>query len=63
MADNADLAGEVIERAAAAAIARAVREAADIPPGVEGVCESCGENSARLIGGDCARCRDKKEKR
>ena len=38
----------------------AIREAAhDIPPGKQGDCEQCGERSLRLIGGVCARCRDK----
>jgi hypothetical protein len=29
------------------------------PPGVAGECERCWEESARLINGVCARCRDK----
>ena len=31
----------------------------DIPPGVSGECELCGEWSGRLIQGVCAPCRDK----
>lgn len=31
----------------------------DIPPGVEGECDLCGEWSGRLIDGACAPCRDK----
>jgi hypothetical protein len=31
----------------------------ELPPGVEGDCDMCGEWSGRLIGGACASCRDK----
>lgn len=31
----------------------------EIPEGESGECELCGEESPRLIGGACARCRDK----
>jgi len=30
-----------------------------IPPGEPGECDLCGEWCGRLIGGNCARCRDK----
>jgi len=33
---------------------------ADIPPGVEGECDFCGEHSLRLINGACAPCRDRR---
>lgn len=37
----------------------AVRRAAyQIPAGAPGVCEQCGYPKPRLIGGNCARCRD-----
>lgn len=40
--------------------ARAIRAAAkDIPKGVAGDCNLCGEPSLRLIAGVCAPCRDK----
>lgn len=32
--------------------------AKDIPPGVPGECEYCGDESPRLIKNACARCRD-----
>lgn len=39
---------------------RAIASAAhDIPPGVPGDCDLCGEWSGRLIGGACAPCRDR----
>lgn len=31
----------------------------DIPPGIEGDCDMCGEWFGRLIGGACPPCRDK----
>lgn len=31
----------------------------DIPPGMEGDCDLCGEWSGRLLKGVCAPCRDK----
>lgn len=31
----------------------------DIPPGVPGDCDLCGDWSGRLIGGACAPCRDR----
>jgi RNA polymerase-binding transcription factor DksA len=30
-----------------------------IPAGVPGECDKCGEDSPRLVEGNCARCRDK----
>lgn len=52
MADEADKTSERME----------VQEAADIaeiPKGIPGECERCGEPSWRLVGGACAPCRDK----
>lgn len=34
------------------------RRAAAIPEGNQGVCEWCDNESPRLVGGACARCRD-----
>jgi hypothetical protein len=56
MADDADIACDHMERELPLAIAAA---RGDIPPGVEGECDLCGEESKRLIGGACAPCRDR----
>ena len=56
MADAADIAGDNIDDDLARRVA-ATR--ADIPPGIAGDCELCGEWSGRLIGGACSPCRDK----
>lgn len=56
MADEADVANDYVEMQLERAIAAARM---DIPPGVEGECELCGEWSGRLIGGACAPCRDR----
>ena len=56
MADEADKGNEVM----AEDLERRISAArGDIPPGVEGDCELCGEWFGRLIGGACAPCRDK----
>jgi len=55
MADEVDIANENAELELAARI-KAAR--GDIPPGVEGDCDMCGEWSGRLIKGACAPCRD-----
>lgn len=56
MSDIADRAQEDIDVELAAAIRHASK---DIPPGVAGECEMCGEWSGRLVGGACAPCRDR----
>ena len=56
MADDADRAQEKIEENLAKSIA-ATRS--DIPPGVPGDCDCCGEWSGRLIKGACAYCRER----
>lgn len=56
MADEADKAGDTTEKWLALQIAAA---RGDIKPGNPGVCEYCGEESPRLVGGACAPCRDK----
>lgn len=40
------------------ALAKIQQEAADMPHGVPGECDLCGEWSGRLVGGVCAPCRD-----
>ena len=56
MADEADIANDKAEWD----LAQAIRAAAhDIPPGVAGNCDLCGEWSGRLIHGACAPCRDR----
>lgn len=59
MADEADLAQKQMDEEntrTAAAFSAAV---AAIPEGEAGECVRCGEESARLVIGACARCRDK----
>lgn len=58
MADEADIANDRAAIAAQAAVDQ-VRRKAPLNPGVPGECDKCGEQSARLIGGACAPCRDK----
>lgn len=55
MADEADIAGLRIEAELAA---RASMISADIPAGIAGECDDCGEHMPRLVGGRCAFCRD-----
>jgi hypothetical protein len=55
MADDADLAGELVIAEVAAGVARARQP---IPAGVPGTCENCGEDFARLVDGQCGFCRD-----
>lgn len=33
-----------------------------VPVGVAGECDDCGEDSPRLVGGRCARCRDQRNR-
>jgi len=56
--DSLDIAGERTQLAIDARVA-AIRANAQIPAGVAGECDLCGEWSGRLIGGACAPCRDK----
>ena len=59
MADIADVTGERMEVQEAADIAEIRRKAAEMPKGVPGICDRCGEPSWRLVGGACAPCRDR----
>jgi len=54
--DEIDIANERAQVALDAAIKA---QSKDIPPGVAGECERCGEHSLRLINQTCAPCRDK----
>jgi hypothetical protein len=56
MPDEADIANAMIEREEAL-WSKALRY--DIPEGIAGECDLCGEPSPRLIEGACAACRDK----
>lgn len=56
MADIADRAQDEMEKLDEL---RGPRPEYDIPPGVEGDCDFCGEWSGRLVGGMCAPCRDR----
>lgn len=60
MADDADL-SVVKEELILDSNIRVVLEAASrIPKGAPGDCKFCGEDSLRLVGGACARCRDRR---
>lgn len=52
-----DFAAEMTQKNLDAAVEE-IRRKAQIAPGVPGECDKCGEDSPRLIGGVCARCRD-----
>lgn len=56
MADLADLAQDVIDQELQECIAAARKP---LPPGEPGDCNMCGEESPRLVGGACARCRER----
>ncbi len=57
MADEADLANDHIEQETALRLRQVVGYT--IPAGAPGVCGYCAEESARLINGACAPCRDR----
>jgi hypothetical protein len=58
MPDEIDLAQDR-ERIATDDAIRQVQRRADLPAGAPGECDLCGEQSARLVNGACAPCRDK----
>jgi hypothetical protein len=58
MADEIDSANDIAQAERDRAIAEAVAKASNIPLGVAGDCDFCGEWSGRLVGGACAPCRD-----
>ncbi|WP_084253465.1 conjugal transfer protein TraR [Sphingomonas pituitosa] len=55
MADTIDEANQLAEQHLERSL-RAARQ--PVPVGVPGECEQCGGDSARLVGGRCAPCRD-----
>ena len=57
--DDADKADGLIAAREKEALAAAQRAVADMPQGVPGECELCGEEWPRLVRGVCAPCRDK----
>ena len=59
MADEADKTADRMEVEEAANIAEIRRKANEIPKGVPGICDLCGEDMPRLINGVCAPCRDR----
>lgn len=60
MADIIDDANDRAEADTERAIAAARKTAAEIPVGVPGDCDFCGEWYGRLVGGACAPCRDQR---
>ena len=59
MADEVDLANDLLEGQNSQRIAEISKRAAAIPEGKPGDCEFCGSWSGRLVGGACAPCRDR----
>ncbi|WP_084581744.1 conjugal transfer protein TraR [Sphingomonas azotifigens] len=55
MADQIDQANDLNEQHLERSL-RAARQ--PIAVGVPGECDNCGDDSPRLVGGRCARCRD-----
>lgn len=58
MADIIDDAGALIEMIEERRVAAIREAAASIPKGESGECVECGIESARLVYGQCAPCRD-----
>ena len=58
MADEVDRQLERDEMLETAQLKRIREQAAQIPVGVSGDCDLCGEWSGRLVNGACAPCRD-----
>lgn len=61
MADDADVSVAKEELLLDAGIQHVLQQAAAIPKGEPGECRFCGEDSPRLVGRACARCRDKRK--
>ena len=59
MADEIDIANDRAQADNERAIAAARKVAYEIPAGNAGDCDMCGAWSGRLVGGACARCRDR----
>jgi len=58
MSDEIDQTNDRVEIETDRHIAAIRAAAAEIPEGSGGICERCEEDSARLVFGHCARCRD-----
>jgi hypothetical protein len=56
--DDADRASYYVESVIDDHVKEAMRRAAEIPVGKAGECQSCGEESLRLVDDTCAKCRD-----
>jgi hypothetical protein len=59
MSDDCDRADLYIENVIDDHVKLAMRKAADIPAGISGECDLCGEYFSRLVNGCCGYCRDK----
>lgn len=59
MADEIDMAEELVELATEVGVSAARYAAASMPKGAPGECCMCGDFFVRLVGGACGRCRDK----
>ena len=59
MADEVDKTEERARLLLEAEVAAVQRLAANIPKGEPGECALCGEETTRLVHGNCAPCRDK----
>lgn len=59
MADEVDQIQEFQQLTTDKEIEKIREKAAKIPPGTPGDCNICGEESQRLVHGNCARCRDR----
>ncbi len=57
--DDADRADSFIESVIDDHVAAAMRMAQEIPVGVAGTCDYCGEDFSRLVNGACGYCRDR----
>jgi hypothetical protein len=57
--DDADRAQSDIDKLGKSDVDRVRTRASLIPNGEPGECDYCGEQSLRLVCGNCARCRDK----
>lgn len=60
MADDADLTNDREALILNANIQCVLKDAAKMPKGEPGECRYCGEESPRLVGKTCARCRDRR---
>lgn len=59
VADQIDIANDLSLAENARAVAEARDKASQIPAGIAGDCDLCGNWSGRLVGGACAPCRDR----